>query len=307
MPAFTIPRHVSAHRISAIALYRALLQQCRAVPLPVESKEELQNIVRNRFKQIVHLHSYPRLKLSFQAGYEAVDRLDAAVAGDEDSTRYIASLLARTPEKTKAAPPRHVLPKEKRKSSSDDTPATGEKSAPPFKPSDELFSRPHPLSRLPGKRHVPVLFNANRIPVLRIKKPQPESLSSVIKNILKTRQKRTTRHHWLTDQLRFAQYEDMWDHLIEETAREGQEDREKENEPAKDPPWAEEFEVALEDVESKIQEERAKNIRTAKAMLAVVDREKKAYAKEREERRQAKEQARSERRKVREAECEPQG
>ena len=79
MPSFLVPRHVSAHRISAIALYRALLHQSRAVPLPAQSQKELQNVVRNRCKQSIHLHSYQRLKLAFQEGYEALDHLDAAV------------------------------------------------------------------------------------------------------------------------------------------------------------------------------------------------------------------------------------
>lgn len=305
MPAFTVPRHVSAHRISAIALYRALLQQCRAVPLPAESKEQLQNVVRNRFKQVIHLHSYPRLRLSFQAGHEAIDRLDASAAGDEDSTRYIASLLARTPEKIKAAPPRPAVPREKRKSVNENTSATKEESALSFKPSDELFQRPRPLSQLSGKRHVPVLFSANRFPVLRIKKPQPESLSSVIRNLSKTRQKRIDRHHLLADQLRFAQYEDMWDRMVANIAGQGPETTK--DEPDIEPPWAEELEIALEDVDSKIQLQDAKNLKMSKAMLAVVDREKKAYAMEKEDRRQAKERMRTESRKAREVERGPSG
>jgi len=115
MPPFLVPRHVSAHRISAIALYRTLLRQSRAAPLPVESKTQLQNVVRNRCKQTIHLHSYQRLRLAFQAGYEAIEHLDASVAGDEKSTSYIAELISKAPDKVKAAPPKPTLPKSRKK------------------------------------------------------------------------------------------------------------------------------------------------------------------------------------------------
>jgi hypothetical protein len=288
MPPFLVPRHVSAHRTSAIALYRALLQQSRAVPLPAESKAELQNIVRNRCKQTIHLHSYQRLRLAFQAGYEAIEHLDASVAGDEKSTSYIAELISKAPAKVKADPPRAVLAKGRRKKSKDE--GSEDVVAPPtpaFKPSTELLSRPHPLRELSGKRHVPVLFTASKIPVLRIKKPQPPNLSGFIRHRIDQRQRRHDRRHWLEEQVEFAQYEDLWDEILEEQigVDAGVETR---REMLMEPTWAEEFQIAKDEVEFKIKEELRKNGAMAVRMQEVVDLEREAFERERAARKEAK-------------------
>ena len=171
MPSFLIPRHVTAHRLAATALYRSLLHQCRRLA-PIHG-DELQNIVRNRFKQTQHVHSYRRLRLAFQAGYEAIDYLDAAVAGDEESARYLRELVGRAPGKVrKAAEPR---PRQQRVTSTTNAPGQGALER-------ELASRPRPLEELSGKRKVPVLYSANKITILRFTKPQPNSLSSYIEN-----------------------------------------------------------------------------------------------------------------------------
>jgi hypothetical protein len=266
MPPFLVPRHVSAHRTSAIALYRALLQQSRAVPLPAESKAELQNIVRNRCKQTIHLHSYQRLRLAFQAGYEAIEHLDASVAGDEKSTSYIAELISKAPAKVKADPPRAVLAKGRRKKSKDE--GSEDVVAPPtpaFKPSTELLSRP----------------------VLRIKKPQPPNLSGFIRHRIDQRQRRHDRRHWLEEQVEFAQYEDLWDEILEEQigVDAGVETR---REMLMEPTWAEEFQIAKDEVEFKIKEELRKNGAMAVRMQEVVDLEREAFERERAARKEAK-------------------
>ena len=283
MPSFLVPRHVSAHRISAIALYRALLHQTRAVPLPAQSQKELQNVVRNRCKQSIHLHSYQRLKLAFQAGYEALDHLDAAVAGDEQSTSYIAELLAKAPTKVKADPPAPILPKRKSKEKKEiDISTAMARSSPAAKPSTtELFSRPHPLSQLSGKRRVPVLFSANSIPILRIKKPQPESLSGFIRHRIEQRQRRHDRKHWLMEQIQFARYEDLWDEIVEREVGVRDDD-------GRELTWAEEFEVAKNQVDWLIRLEGKKNVAMAAKMQGIVDRETEMFERERAERKEAK-------------------
>jgi hypothetical protein len=289
MPPFLVPRHVSAHRISAIALYRALLQQSRAVPLPTESRTELQNIVRNRCKQTIHLHSYQRLRLAFQAGYEALEHLDASIAGDQKSTSYIAELVGRAPAKVKAEPQRAVLAKGRRNranKSSEDAAAL-DAAALPFKPSTELLSRPHPLRELSGKRHVPVLFSASKIPVLRIKKPQPPNLSGFIKHRIQQRQRRHDRRHWLEEQVEFAQYEDLWDEILEKEI--GAETRRVRR---MEPTWAEEFQIAKNEVEFKIRDEGRKNAAMAVKMQEIADRERAMFEKERAARKEAKRLAR---------------
>jgi hypothetical protein len=292
MPPFLVPRHVSAHRTSAIALYRALLQQSRAVPLPTESRTELQNIVRNRCKQTIHLHSYQRLRLAFQAGYEALEHLDAAVAGDDKSTSYIAELIGKAPAKVKADPPRLVLAKVRGSKKDKKNKSTEDVAAPAaaFKPSAELLSRPHPLRELSGKRHVPVLFAASKIPVLRIRKPQPQNLSGFIKHRIQQRQSRHDRRHWLEEQIEFAQYEDLWDKILEQEIGAEAAQRVKPNEST----WAEEFQIAKDEVEFKIRDEGRKNSAMAVKMQEIVDRERELLGRERAARKEAKRLARVE-------------
>lgn len=287
MPSFLVPRHVSAHRISAIALYRALLQQSRAVPLPTESRTKLQNIVRNRCKQTIHLHSYQRLRLAFQAGYEALEHLDASVAGDQKSTSYIAELIGRAPAKVKAQPPRRPVLEKGRRNRNTDKSSEDVAAPPAFKPSTELLSRPHPLRELSGKRHVPVLFSASKIPVLRIKKPQPPNLSGFIKHRIQQRQRRHDRRHWLEEQVEFAQYEDLWDEILEKEI--GAETRRVRR---MEPTWAEEFQIAKNEVEFKIRDEGRKNAAMAVKMQEIVDRERAMFEKERAARKEAKRLAR---------------
>jgi hypothetical protein len=188
----------------------------------------------------------------------------------------------------KADPPRAVLAKGRRKKSKDE--GSEDVVAPPtpaFKPSTELLSRPHPLRELSGKRHVPVLFTASKIPVLRIKKPQPPNLSGFIRHRIDQRQRRHDRRHWLEEQVEFAQYEDLWDEILEEQigVDAGVEARRN---MLMEPTWAEEFQIAKDEVEFKIKEELRKNGAMAVRMQEVVDLEREAFERERAARKEAK-------------------
>lgn len=282
MPAFLVPRKSTVHRLAAIALYRALLTQCSALP---KQRDELQNIVRNRFRQSQHVHSARRLRVSFEAGYEAVDRLDAAVSGDEAARGYITGLLERAPAKVKQAP----AVKQRKEAKEVDAVAEKEKIS--------LFDRPLPLEKLKGKRHVPVLFSANHIPILRLKKPQPESLSRFIRQRIEQRGARHDLRFALYEQLKVAGWEDEWDGLTaeltgQEHQAQGSSMREamlgakvkKEEEPT----WKYAVDAAITEVHGQLGEEREKNRVTAEKMQAVVDRERELFEKEKAEREEAK-------------------
>lgn len=301
-----VPRYVSAHRLAAITLYRSLLQQCRRAPAAlVEHRDELQSIVRNRFRQAQHVHSYRRLRLAFQAGYEAIDHLDAAVAGDEKSTAYLLDLVQRAPAKVKVAPP---LPQPKRKPKAATKNVQREGAL-----ERELSARPRPLEDLSGRRRVPVLFSANKIPVLRFTKPQPHALSRYIANRILQRHKRFDRRDYLQDQMGIAQAEDEWDALVssdggeseglslEDAMRGGVVKQERKSE---EPAWTEEFETALGVVEAAVREEGRKNMEMAGRMQELVDREREAFERERDERRTEARQGRKERSRLRKAAAE---
>lgn len=53
-----------------IALFRALLQQCKSASLGDEPRFQARNIIRNKFKANEHVHSKKQLTVAFRAGYE---------------------------------------------------------------------------------------------------------------------------------------------------------------------------------------------------------------------------------------------
>ncbi|KAK0784641.1 hypothetical protein LTR75_013778 [Friedmanniomyces endolithicus] len=265
MSTHRLPRNSTPHRIAAVALYRALLLSTRALApdiFPPPQRTSLQNIIRNRFKQARHEQSPRYLRLCFEAGYEALDRLDAAgagVAGDTGvkeggSAAYILDLLARAPEKVKRAPPITALDPSLLKDlklhlrTRPNATATTEAEKP------SLFDRPLPLAQLKGgKRRVPVLYNAQGVPVLRLSKPQPAALSG------------------LTEELEGARWEDGWDGIVErETGvREGDEEGGR----GKGSRWTQEISSAREEVGRKLSEDAERRRVIGQKMQGVVDRE----------------------------------
>ncbi|KAK3698451.1 hypothetical protein LTR37_016922 [Vermiconidia calcicola] len=296
-PTHLVPRKSGAHRLAAIALYRALLTQSRAAPLAANQRNELQNLVRNRFKRSQHVHSIRRLKVSFEAGYEGLDCLDAAVAGEGESIAYLAQLLEKAPSQAKAAPP---SPKKVVKT---------EKNGEPMTPKISLFDRPLPLSQLSGKRHVPVLFSANHIPVLRLEKPQPESLSRKIRQRIERRQKWHDQRHRLEDEREIARREDEWDRLVGEEYDIGESNDSVSMVDAMragalggsvEPKWTDAVDEGLEAVQGKLREERERNRVVAEKMQAVVDRERELFEREKLERKEEKVRERLERKRLKE-------
>lgn len=71
-----------------------------------------------------------------------------------------------------------------------------------------------PFTTISGRRRVPKLVNANRVPFLRLKKPQSPFLSRIIRDTVATREKRITLANQLTEQLPIAVDEDKWDQIL---------------------------------------------------------------------------------------------
>lgn len=288
MPDLHIPIRNGPHRIAAIALYRALLTQCRAAPFDRVQQDELQNIVRNRFKQARHSRSTRLLNISFQAGYEGIDQLDAAVAGDDVSRQYIGEMLERAPAKIKLPP---ALPQSTTKVQKAAEPVEDNEQV--SLPKISLFDRPIPLEKLSGKRHIPVLFNANHIPVLRVKKPQPASLSRFLRQRIEQRQNRHDRRWKLYSENELAAREDEWDDLVGATdvipkTRTLSEAMNARPTQRQEPKWTQAVEEAIKEVQGQLEEEREKNRIMAEKMQAVVDRETEIFEKERADRQRAR-------------------
>lgn len=280
MPKFLVPHKSGAHRIAAIALFRALLIQCQRVPLPASptANSELQNVVRNRFKQTLHVTSYRQLKATFEAGYEAVDHLDAAVAGSGTAKELIADLLAKAPLSAKRPPRTPYNPAKEKK-------LLRRKELAERPPGISMFDRPLPLEQLSGERKVPVLFTANQIPVLRFTKPQPSSLSGYITNRIQQRQKRHDLKHALEESLLVAQEEDKWDSILKQyTGVDGRHSKDWAGCDVKEGLWRSAIVEALAVVMGKLEREKELNRVMATKMQEVVDRERALAEKEAEER-----------------------
>ncbi|KAL8938582.1 MAG: hypothetical protein Q9211_003149, partial [Gyalolechia sp. 1 TL-2023] len=68
-------------------------------------------------------------------------------------------------------------------------------------------------------RRVPTLVNANHIPILRFKKPQPPFLSYIIRKKTDEREKRVDKLQALEKSLLFAEDEDAWDTILRKDHR----------------------------------------------------------------------------------------
>lgn len=293
MPKFLVPHRTGAHRIAAFALFRALLTQCQRVSLPASpaANAELQNVVRNRFKQARHVTSYRQLETSFEAGYEAVDHLDAAVAGSPEAKDLIVDLLSKAPKSVKQPPrlPPRIDKKLLRRR---------ELAARP--PRINMFDRPLPLEKLSGERKIPVLFTANHIPILRFTKPQPSNLSGYITNRIVQRQKRHDRRQRLGEALVLAGEEDRWDGIVRQfsgvdgrKSAEGKKDWTMQQ-PVREGLWRDVVVEALDVVKAALEREKEVNRVMAEKMQGVVDRETAMAEKEAREREREKEREREE-------------
>ncbi|QIX02094.1 hypothetical protein AMS68_007611 [Peltaster fructicola] len=266
MPQFIVPWKVSAHRHAAIALYRALLSQCSRSGLKSIEQQQLSNVVKNRFRENRYNHSKPQLLVLFKAGYSAIDHLDAAVAGDQSSRTYLTDLLFKAPRKSKL-PPYHASPVQKTVNTTDE-----------IKPRRTILDRPLPLSELTGRRHVPRLVNAGGVPMLRIKKPQPQHLSAYIRHRIKRKIKKYDRMHEMQDNTKLAESEDEWDDIVNEqqhgvsTHSQG------------DPSWRHALDEGVKDIESFLGREAKKSKIMAQKMQHIVDEERKLAQLERAER-----------------------
>ena len=149
-----------------------------------------------------------------------------------------------------------------------------------------MAARPRPLSALKGKRKVPVLVSANKIPFLRFGKPQPETLSRYFKSRVVQRQRRMDRRERLEELLGVARAEDAWDGLVRRLGvRDGDGGGGKgKGRLGMEGSWGVEVEGALREVKGLMEREGEKNRRMAEVMVGIVDGERALAEKERKER-----------------------
>ncbi|KAH7130770.1 hypothetical protein B0J11DRAFT_483652 [Dendryphion nanum] len=207
MPRFLVPKKSTQHRVAAIALYRALLSRCSAAVLPNEHRSSLQNVIRQKFRKNAKLQGAYQIGIAFRAGYETLDHLDASSTGNTGSTNFLTSYISTLPSGLKRPPPVYppTLPK----------PIATTKHPLDCLPPAQSVLAVRPRTNVFGPRHVPILSSANGIPFLRLTKPQPPSLSRILRTRLKKMDtlfhNRVLLNNYYSP---LAQHEDEWDDLM---------------------------------------------------------------------------------------------
>ncbi|KAI9761394.1 MAG: hypothetical protein M4579_001044 [Chaenotheca gracillima] len=284
-----IPNRSGVHRVACFALYRALLSQCSRLPVGETERRAVDSYIKLTFRQNSNEHSHRLITIALTAGYEAEKLLRASASGDGSSTSRVLSLLSKLPR-----------PK-KRASAQSSSRQYGPQPRPSHTPerypgADPILARPR--LTVPGIRKIPRLVNACNYPLLRIKKPQPRSVSRII------RQKIERKQRWLDayarlqgNDLREARAEDTWDALVSKAQllEQGHSEtgsNESPSSPLKkdDAKYAHSVTANLEYINSKLRQDTAQKTELARKFLDIIDQERVLAAKEKEERAQARHQ-----------------
>lgn len=136
------------------------------------------------------------------------------------------------------------------------------------------------------RRKIPVLYSANKIPVLRFTKPQPRGLSLYLNSRIEQRQRRIDRAAGLGEMVAFARLEDSWDEMMGEEygIGFGEEQESGKVQEEEGGTWAGPYQRALEEVKGLLEQEAQKNIKRAKRYVELIDKEKACKEQERKDR-----------------------
>ncbi|KAL1988246.1 hypothetical protein VTN96DRAFT_221 [Rasamsonia emersonii] len=284
-----VPKRSGIHRFACLSLYRALLRQCARLPPTIPNSGTINHLVRKKFRRYKTLQSPSQTVNALKAGYEALDLLHSASQGNQKDVGRISALLAESKalrdknssEQRTLAEARPIKPLSKIERKKEESRRQQDATALRHPNAEPILSRPRPV--VSGRRRVPVLVNARGIPFLRIKKPQPQNLSRVIRNKLERRWAWIERRDRLEIEKLFAKDEDYWDSLVAD-------------EEAESPSWADAVVESIQDVLSKISESDKKAKELAEKMWKIVLAEKELAEKEEAERkkREAEERQRQE-------------
>lgn len=238
-----VPAKDCRHRVAAIALYRALIQTAREIPLPYKDASRegwvhpAVQIVRRRFQGNKDYTSLRLVYSSMTAGYKFLDMLHKAKVPASPEHRKIIGLLRKTDEAGEAREARRLskttpvaleakvaptgTPYDYRQKS--DANFTIRNVAGPFEPA-RYVGEARPLSSLKKRREVPILAaETYGFPFLRYRKPQPIGLDKMIESHKMRWQ--TTLYKLLPLEEAVAptvQWEDVWEENLEKARCEEQ-------------------------------------------------------------------------------------
>ncbi|KAL1973433.1 hypothetical protein VTN31DRAFT_6068 [Thermomyces dupontii] len=287
-----VPKHSSIHRYSCLVLYRALLRQCKRLPPDVPYRETIPNLVKIKFHRYNKYLSPSKSVNALRAGYEALDLLHAASRHDDNARNRISTIIEEAQARKRKAqaearlrgsarPKKPPTPRELRAAWNRQFQNATAVRHPNAEP---IWNRPRPI--VPGKRHIPVLVNARGVPFLRIKKPQPQSLSRMIRNKLAQRWRYVERRDELEVAILFAKDEDNWDQNVGH---------------AEEATWEAPMREAMDELYKKVAEFDYKNYERGKKLWKIVLAERALAEKEEAERKQKEEAERKQKTKDSEA------
>ncbi|KAL2837906.1 hypothetical protein BJY01DRAFT_39209 [Aspergillus pseudoustus] len=266
-----VPRLSSVHRFACLALYRALLRQCNRISTSAPKLSAAQVQIRDRFRRYKNLHSPSQTANALKAGYEGLDLLHSAAEGNKKDADLIQSILSEASSvqerkrNVQSAIAEHAPVKQptNKQLKAQENRRFQEMTAQRHPDATPIISRPRPV--MSGRRHVPVLVNARGVPFLRIKKPQPQNLTRVLRQKLEHRWSVIERRDRLRLDMYFAEDEDEWDRLTIGTESET---------------WYRAVRVSYDQTVAYIQKIDEKNKKIAESMWEVVLAERKLAAEE---------------------------
>ncbi|KAK2733408.1 hypothetical protein FQN55_003368 [Onygenales sp. PD_40] len=221
MPPFLVAKKSGVHRLACLSLYHALLTQCSRLRLINLKSPEIRNLIQQNFRKCKTLQSPSQIVNSLKAGYEALDLIHSCTQGNPESIGRLQRIIQQTAELKREIHQRRLVQGARHVPENRDTHASRKRANGRANRRPDA-RRPHP-NRFPvlarprphvsGRRRVPIFVDAHGIPFLRIKKPQPPSLSRVILSKQLWRQQRFDRRDRLEDEVYHAQTEDAWDRI----------------------------------------------------------------------------------------------
>ncbi|KAL4920221.1 hypothetical protein BDW62DRAFT_13636 [Aspergillus aurantiobrunneus] len=266
MHRLVVPKLSPAHRFACLALYRALLRRCNNLQQTAPQLISVQPHIQARFRKYKDLQSPSQTANALKAGYEALDLLHSASQGNKNDSNLITTILSEAhltkQRKRELQATLSVLQPKKQLSRKQikirENQRLQAETDQPHPERTSILSRPRPV--VCGKRHIPVLVSASGVPFLRIKKPQPRSVTRVIRQKQKRRWSWIERRERLELEILFGQDEDYWDTLTTG----GEEER-----------WVNAPRAARAGVNNQILKHDKKNKALAEAMWKVVLAERK--------------------------------
>jgi hypothetical protein len=259
------------------------------------SNDALSSIVRYRFRRDRKLISPSQVGNGLNAGYAMLDLVHACNNKDSEALKKLVEMLESTTAQAEAtAAWRSTLvnaqkpPSPRRMPKIEHLEAVANKANQVRHPeSKPILERPLPLSEIRGgNRRVPNLVTAHGMPFLRYSKPQPVSLSRVIRQRLEWNDKNWAQRGVVETQILMAEFEDKWDELLRR--EHGIVVGDAKTLFAAETSWTDEFRNTDAAILKAIRVKDAKYVETGEKMWEIVKKEKELKRQEKIERRIAR-------------------